>query len=258
MESGYQKINPRKLAKNKRLIAESLQFLQNEEKTKNPEGTMKALFTLYQELDSGADYISPSERQFFPKNKEQRTFERFLEGFRYIYFILRRAQERLYLSNAFDNFWEQCKSYLKRCEYSEKFITTVLKKDSFFYRQSFNYWRSEFGDSEEGFSVMYKYFRGCFGIVGNDEYCSINKGREVSYDWKRMKNCFERFNEKPKFSNPVLRPSDYVPLSDEKLQMLKTRIKGFKFREQENNIKADALLLEIQKRNKEKGYFHQI
>ena len=53
-EKGYQEINPRKRAKNKRLLDESLKFLKGEENTKNPEGTLKALFTLYEEIDTNA------------------------------------------------------------------------------------------------------------------------------------------------------------------------------------------------------------
>ncbi len=258
MESGYQEINPRKRARNKRLLEECLEFLKGEENTRNPEGTMKALFALYESIDSKADYISPGERQFFPENKSQRTLQRFLEGFRYIYFILKRAQERLYLKNAFDNFWEQCMSYLRRCKYSQKFITNVCAKESLFYRQSFNFWRSEFDDSEEGFSVMYEYFKACFGILGNDEYCCVGRGREVAYDWRRMKSSYEKFNYKPKYLNPSLSPPDYVPPSPEKLQMLRDRIRNNKHNERRDIISADTLLLQIQRRNKEKGYFQQL
>ena len=256
-EKGYQEINPRKRAKNKRLLDESLKFLKGEENTKNPEGALKALFTLYEEIDTNADYIKPSEREFFPVDKSQRTLERFLEGFRYIYFILKRAQERLYLTNVFDNFWEQCKSYLRRCEYSEKFISKVCAKDTLFYRQSLNFWRQEFEDSEEGFSVMYEYFKACFGLVGNDEYCCISQGREVSYDWRRMKTSYEKFYEKRICSDPVLEPPDYVPPSKEKLKKLRELIENKKQEIDKNNVVADALLSEIQKRNKENGYFYQ-
>lgn len=256
-EKGYQEINPRKRAKSKRLLDESLNFLRDEENTKNPEGTLKALFTLYEEIDTNADYIKPGEREFFSVDKSQRTLERFLEGFRYIYFILKRAQERLYLTNVFDNFWEQCRVYLERCGYSEKYISRICVKDSFFYRQSFNFWRKEFDDSEEGFSIMYKYFKACFGIVGNDEYCRISQGNEITYDWRRMKSSHEKFNEKQIYSNPVLEPPGYVPPSKDKLRKLRDLINNKKQEIDESNVAADALLSEIQKRNKENGYFSQ-
>jgi len=254
-EKGYQKINPRKRAKNTRLLEEALEFLRGEENTKNPEGTLKALFALYEEIDSKANYIKPSEREFFPVDKSQRTLERFLEGFKYVYSILKRAQERLYLVNVFDNFWEQCRAYLTRSKYSEKFISNACAKDSVFYRQSFNYWRQEFDDSEEGFSVMYEYFKACFGIKGNDEYCLISKGQEAAYDWRRMKTSYEKFNQKRFYSDPVLEPPDYVPPSEDKLEMLRDRIRNNKKELADTATVADALLLQIQKRNRKKGYF---
>ena len=115
----YQGINPRKQAKDRRLLNEALIFLRNQENTKNPEGTLKAFFALYETIDTNADYIKPGEREFFPIDKSLRTVERFLEGFRYIYIILKSARERLYLTDVFDNFWEMCKEYLRRCGYSE-------------------------------------------------------------------------------------------------------------------------------------------
>ncbi len=254
-DKGYQEINPRKRARNRRLLEESLEFLKNQENTKNPEGAMKTLFALYEEIDSKADYIKPGEREFFPVDRSQRTLERFLEGFKYVYSILKRAQERLFLSNAFDNFWEQCMGYLIRCEYSEKFISNACAKDSLFYRQSFNYWRQEFDDAEEGFSVMYEYFKACFGLRGNDEYCCVSQGREVAYDWRRMKSSYEKFYEKRIYSDPVLEPPNYVPLSPEKLEMLRERIRNNKRDLDETAVAADALLLQIQKRNRKKGYF---
>ena len=219
---------------------------------------MKVLFALYENIDSRADYIKPGERQFFPENKSQRTLQRFLEGFKYIYYILKRVQDRIYLNNAFDNFWEQCISYLRRCKYSQKFITSVCAKNSLFYRQSFNFWRSEFDDSEEGFSVMYEYFKACFGIYGNDEYCRAGSGREVTYDWRRMKSSYEKFYKEPKYSNPSLRPPDYVPPSQERLKLLRDRIRRNKIIQKRDTPGADALLLEIQRRNKESGYFQTL
>jgi len=235
----------------------ALEYLESAENTKNPQGALKGLFALYEEIDPYADYVRPGEREFFPADKGQRTLERFLEGFKYIYYILKRAQERLYLTNAFDNFWERCKAYLIRCKYSQKFISRACAKNSMFYRQSFNYWRQEFGDSEEGFSVMFEYFKACFGIVGNDEYCCIDRRRDVTYDWRRMKRSYEKFYKKPLYSNPVLEPPDYVPPSPQSLEMLRERIRLYRMERVQDHVAADALLLQIQKRNKEKGYFQR-
>ena len=256
-EKDYQGINPKKQARDRRILNEALIFLQNQESIKNPESTLKALFAMYEEIDAKADYIKPGEREFFPMDKSLRTIERFLEGFRYIYFILRRAQDRLYLTNVFDNFWEKCKKYLRRCGYSEKFITRVCAKDSLFYMQSFNFWRGEYGDFEEAFSIMYKYFKSCFGISGNYEYCRYVNEQGETYNWTKMKNCHEKFNEKQFYINPTLEPTNYVPPSKEQLDNLRELIKTRRNELAKRNV-VDTLLLEIQRRNKERGYFQNI
>ncbi len=238
-------------------MQEALKFLESAENTKDPQGALKGLFALYGEIDPYADYVRVGEREFFPADKGQRTLERFLEGFKYIYYILKRAQERLYLTNAFDNFWERCKAYLGRCRYSQKFISRACAKDSMFYRQSSNYWRQEFSDSEEGFSVMFEYFKACFGIEGNDEYCCIDRKRDIAYDWRRMKRSYEKFYKKPVYANPVLEPPDYVPPSPQSLEMLRERIRLYRKERAVDTVGADALLLQIQKRNKERGYFQR-
>ena len=257
-KAGYLETNPKIRAKNKRLLEDALKLICSAEKTKDPEGVLKGLFALYEEIDPNSDYIRPGEREFFPQDKKLRTLGVFLQGFNYIYYILKRAQERIYLNIAFGNFWERCIIYLRRCKYSERFISKVCAGNAPFYRQSFNYWRQEFQDSEEGFSIMYEYFKACFGIEGNDEYCCIDNKREVTYDWRRMKASYDRFYKKPVYSNPVLEPPDYVPPSDKTLRMLRERIKLVKNKKFQNHNTANALLLEIQKRNKKRGYFQEL
>jgi hypothetical protein len=159
------------------------------------------------------------------------------------------------LINVFDNFWERCKEYLLRCGYSEKFLSTVCAKDGLFYRQSFSFWRKEYDDSEEAFSIMYKYFKSCFGISGNDEYCRYTNEQGETYNWAKMKNCHEKFNEKQFYSDPKLEPSNYVPPSEEQLNLLRSVIEKRKQEIASNEVATNSLLMEIQKRNKEKGYF---
>jgi len=53
----------------------------------------------------------------------------------------------------------------------------------------------------------------------------------------------------------VLEPPDYVPPSKEQLEMLRERIRSHKKDVEDACIAADALLLQIQKRNRKKGYF---
>jgi hypothetical protein len=70
-----------------------------------------------------------------------------------------------------------------------------------------------------------------------------------------MKSSYEKFYEKRIYSDPVLEPPNYVPLSPEKLEMLRERIRNNKRDLDETAVAADALLLQIQKRNRKKGYF---
>ncbi len=249
-------------SRQKRLLREALSFLEKEGADKgpaDPEGTLKGLFALYEGIDPFADYIKPGEREFFPVLRAERTLERFLEGFKYIYYILRRAEERVYLVNAFDNFWARCREYMAACGYSEKCISDICGTDSIFYRQSFGYWRREFGDSEEGFGPMYEYFRACFGIEGNDDYCAAGGRDGMTYDWRRMKACWERENAErtraeTRFEKPV-----WEEWSEENRKRVRDMIGSIRNEREaervEGDMGADAILAEIRRRNRERGYF---
>lgn len=244
------------------MMREALAFLKSAEPGKNPEAVLKALFSLYGEIDRNAEYIRPGEREFFPADASQRTIERFLEGFKYVYYILKRAEERVRLVNTFSAFWEKCRVYLGKCGYSEKLAESLLAQNGIFYRQSFNYWRTAFGDDEEGLGVMYGHFRACFGIVGNDDYCRVELGgREVSYDWRRMKLCKERMDEENAAS--VETPYD-PPVWEEWSEDAIARLRAFREKHRaeekpEDNSKAaaDAFLQEIRARNRERGLFQE-
>lgn len=241
--------------RSRRLLQEALEFLAKAERGRNPEGALKALFALYEEVDPYADYIKPGEREFFPLSRNERTLERFLEGFRYVYYILKRAQERIHLSKAFSNFWERCTEYLAKCGYSRSFISGVCAKDSLFYRRSFNYWREEFKDSEEALGVMFEYWKACFGIEGNDDYCAMDFGNEVTYDWRRMKACRERLFEEERREVPEYEPPVYEAWSEESRKLIRDRIERYRREREESMRGAKALLSDIRRRNKERGLF---
>lgn len=222
-----QRAYPEIKRRDKRLLEEALHFLLSAEGSNDPEGTLKALFAVYEEIDPYADYIKPGEREFFPAQKRGRTLERFLEGFKYIYYILLRAQERLYLASTFGVFWERCTEYLRKCGYKDKYIYSIFGQDGLFYRQSFNYWRSEFKDEEEGFLVMFAYFKACFGIEGNDEYCRVGSSRETTYDWRRMKACSEKLREGA-VKETVVPVPEYEEWSEKNKRMIRQRIEAYK------------------------------
>lgn len=233
-----QRAYPEIKRRDRRLLEEAINSLVNAEGARDPEGTLKALYAIYEEIDPFSDYIKPGEREFFPKVRRERTLERFLEGFKYIYYILIRAQERLYLARVFGNFWERCADYLLKCGYSKKYIYSIFGKDALFYRQSFNYWRAEFKDDEEGFAVMFAYFKSCFGIEGNDEYCAVALKREVTYDWRRMKDCFERLRDNTVIETIVPTPV-YEEWSEKNKRILRERIEAYK-RERERAARGSG------------------
>jgi hypothetical protein len=243
----------------KRLLREALGFLRSIGGDANPERTLKSLFALYEGIDPFADYIRPGEREFFPVLRAERTLERYLEGFKYIYYILRRAEERVRLLNAFDNFWARCTAYLRKCGYSEKYISDICGRDGIFYRHSFAWWRREYGDQEEGFSPMYEYFRACFGYEGNDDYCAAAGKDGVSYDWRRMKACHEK-----ETASQARAETDYVkPVweewSEENRKRVRELIESLRGEDAEAASAArpetDMILAEIRRRNRERGIF---
>lgn len=246
----------------RRMMRDALAFLKSAEPGKDPETVLKALFALYGEVDRNAEYIRPGEREFFPAEAPQRTIERFLEGFKYVYYILTRAEERIRLANTFAAFWERCRAYLGKCGYSEKFTASLLATDGVFYRQSFSYWRTAFGDAEEGLGVMYGYFRTCFGIIGNDDFCRVELGgREATYDWRRMKLCKERLDEENAASvETPYEPPVWEEWSEGTMARLRAVIERCRADERPVNDSrnaADSFLMEIRERNRERGLFQE-
>jgi hypothetical protein len=244
--------------KQKRLLREALGFLQSVPDGGDPAGTLKALFALYETIDPFADYIKPGEREFFPALKADRTLDRFLEGFKYVYYILRRAEERVRLVNAFDNFWSRCAAYLRKCGYSEKHISEICRPDYIFYRQSFAWWRREYGDREEGFGPMYEYFRACFGIEGNDDYCASGGKDGVTYDWRRMKACCEKENDPRAGAETAFVKPVWEEWSEENRRRMRELVESLRQERKEGRTgppEADMILAEIRRRNRERGIF---
>ncbi len=257
----------------KRLLREALDFLESALPKdtgrvlsrgaggSEAEAALKNLFALYEGIDPFADFIKPGEREFFPVLRSERTLDRFLEAFRHLYYILRRAEERARLTNAFDNFWARCTAYLTKCGYSQKYISDICGKDSIFYRQSFAWWRREYGDSEEGFSPMYEYFRACFGMEGNDDYCASGTKDGVTYDWRRMRACREREEEERARRETRFEKPEWEEWSEENRRRVRRLIESLRSgREEERAGEAgepetDPVLAEIRRRNRERGIF---
>jgi len=188
---------------------------------KKANGDIKKMLILYKGIDPND--LLPGERRFFPANPKERTPERMLEGFEYIYAILHDAGERLELKKQFDSFWDDCKASLGKYGYSPDDMI-FMERDGLFYRLSFNHWRKEFSDQPEGLKAMHAWFKACFGMVGNEEYCRIDTGREVTYDWRKMKGCYEGMVEEPPQPVSIKLPSGPKPeLSKESLDKLRAK-----------------------------------
>jgi len=215
---------------------------------------MQEVFTTIDHFDEN---LHVSQRQFFPKNKKERTPIRMLESFEYVYPILRDAYERYKLKTQFDAFWDDCRAYLGKLGYSpdDMIFMTV---DDLFYHHSFSHWRKEFSDQPEGLDAIYARFKACFGIKGNDEYCRIDTGREVTYDWRKMKACYEGMVEEPPQPVSIKLPSGPRPeLSKESLDKLRTKKEEMQANIAKDKQYKDQVLEVMKQENEKKGIFEK-
>ena len=237
------------------LLAQAIKFLveiRDIEKKKANE-YIKRMLDLYKGIDPND--LLPGERRFFPPNPEERTPERMLEGFQYIYAILRDAGERLKLKKQFDSFWDDCKASLGKYEYSPDDMI-FMANPGVFYRLSFNYWRREFRDQPEGLDAMYNWFKACFGIRGNEQYCIIESIRDVTYDWMKMKACCIALQEEPQASSvPELPPGPTPELSKESLDKLRTKKVEMQVNIAKDKQRKDQVLEVMKQENEKKGIF---
>lgn len=230
-----------------------MEYLSTVHGIEDPKKTITTLYSMYRKIDPNYPYLRVSERDFFPANLNERTMEKYLQIFPTIYTILRDAAERYERDELFRAFWEKCVGYLLKCGYQD---LTFMAEGDLFYRQSMKYWRVNFADTPEGLSAMFAWFRSCFGIEGNDNYCRVDLGTEVTYDWNRMKAChnamWNDFHEKKQidilFDGTVEWSEDTVQLLHETRNRMRAEIK----RDEEEALK---LLDEIAEKNKKAGLF---
>lgn len=183
--------------------------------------------------------------------------EKFLVLVPTVYEILREARERYKREELFAGFWKRCEEYLWKCGYRDY---GFMCEGDLFHRQSFNFWRREFKDAEEGLGIMFAWFRSCFGIEGNDEYCIVNLHTEVTYDWNKMRACHEGlYALPPQYSGPignVFPPSKgSVDWSPETTLRLREAIERMKYVEPIDEEAAQKALEDIRAKNAERGYW---
>ena len=203
---------------------------------------IKKMLILYKGIDHFDENLLVSQRQFFPANPKERTPERMLEGFQYIYSILRDASERHELKAQFDSFWDDCKTDLTRYGYSFSDMG-FMANPGVFHRLSFNFWCREFQGQPEGLSAMAGWFQACFGIKGNEQYCIIESIRDVTYDWMKMRTCYIELHEEPQANSvPELTPGRESKWSEESVNGLRTKIEEMQMNIAKDKQRKDQVL----------------
>lgn len=213
---------------------------------------MKGLYAIYRKIDHYDENLAPSQRQFFPLRYEERTMEKFLPVVPVIYEILRDSAERYKRTEQFQAFWFTCRQYLKKIDYEDR---SFMCEEDLFHRQSFNYWRREFRDDPEGLETMMLWFKGCFGIIGNEDYCCVQELPTRTFDWNRMRECYRALSIPPSGVGALPPPSEYPEWSDEHQKLIRDRIERYKKIDSVNEEEANRFLEAIREKNREKGIF---
>lgn len=209
------------------------------------------LFAIYKSIGHFDEHLLPSERRFFPANPKERTMGKFLSLVPTVYEILRDARDRHELQETFARFWKECCGYLNRCGYSN---TGFMLEGELFHRQSFNFWRKEFQDTQDGLDTMFRWFKSCFGIEGNDEYCIVNLHTEVTYDWRKMRACHAGLQLPP----PQITGGEEIPGSldwrPETVRLLHEARERIGYAEPVDEEGAEKVLEDIRRKNVERGF----
>ena len=214
---------------------------------------MKGLYAIYRKIDHYDENLAPSQRQFFPLRYEERTMEKFLPVVPVIYEILRDSAERYKRTEQFQAFWFTCRQYLKKIDYEDR---SFMCEEDLFHRQSFNYWRREFQDKPEGLETMMLWFKACFGIIGNEDYCCVQEFPTRTFDWNRMWECYRALDVEPIAPYAGLPPVAGKPeWSDEHQKLIRDRIERYRKIDSVNEEEAHRFLEEIREKNREKGIF---
>lgn len=173
--------------------------------------------------------------------------DRFLHLTPTIYPILRDAHERFRNNMIFSEFWKKCGEYLVTIQYPD---ISFMEAEGAFYNSARAFWSKEFTSEPSGLDTMFGYFRACFGIEGNEDYCITRMGREAFFNWYRMRDCLEDLNDsdKPELSYMIgIKPE----WSKESQELLRNKIEEIKT-DSEKERSADTLLAEIREKNRER------
>jgi len=213
------------------------------------------MYQLYKLVDHNDENLLSGERKFFPANHAERTYSKFLPLVLTIYEILREIDYRYKLKETFNTSWDDWKAYLTKCGYSFGDMG-FMANPGIFHRLSFNFWCREFQGQPEGLSAMYNWFKACFGIYGNEQYCIIESIRDVTYDWMKMKSCCIALHEEPQVSSfPELPPGRESKWSEESVNGLRTKIEEMQMNIAKDKQRKDQVLEVMKQENEKKEIF---
>jgi hypothetical protein len=178
-----------------------------------------SLYKMYATIDMNV-HGTTTEITFFPRRTE-RTVENFLNAFTVIYGILSRVAGMSLEQEKFDKFWDDCQAYLDKLHYTD---SIYMYQGSDFQSSAMNFWRREYSAEQEGLDAMFKMFKNCFGIRGNDDLCRYERAGVESYSWNTMR----------KLLAETLEGSIYVELE-------RRDPKDYEWREESKQIIKDAI-----------------
>jgi len=256
-----------------------LDYLSRVQSIEEPRKAVKALYAIYKKINYDDENLKPSQRHFFPANYEERTMEKFLPLVPTVYEILRDYADSYQRAEFFQAFWFTCNEYLKKIDYDGR---SFMQTEGLFWRQSFAYWRREFQDSPAGLEVMMLWFKSCFGIIGNEDYCCVQQFPVRTFDWNRMRECHEALSTPPGGISALPPPSEYPEWGDETKQkfqdakarlkerseedvdegqelvgLIRERIDLYRQKDNVNEEEAHRFLEAIRERNRGRGIFQE-
>ena len=166
---------------------------------------MTGLYKLYITIDITL-YGSVNDFKYIPRRSD-RTVESFLNAFTTLYSILSKVVKDAMEGDKFLQFWDKCSLYLGKVGYDNP---DWMRTTSDFCNSAENFWKKEYSSTDAGLEAMYKMFKVCFGITGNDDRCRYERAGIESFSWNLMRKCLQAHTEeRAEFIIEKRDPSDY-------------------------------------------------
>ena len=104
---------------------------------------------------------------------------------------------------------------------------------------------------------MMLWFKACFGIIGNEDYCCVQEHPFRTFDWNRMRECYQSLHAEPiaPYGGKPYPTKPNPEWSDEHQKLIRDRIERYRKIDSVNEEEANRFLEEIREKNREKGIF---